>query len=174
MADSVNLPYMPPIGAICTARRLNGQWRIIKHASDGLVRKCVLESMGPTKQVVTRFAFEITELSSCTYVELNDFLKSVSGLSQVDFEDLDESFDLENLPEDSLIQENAPLSSTIATGSEQEPPSKRFKSVSDNEINHLISQNSEKSTERQTKWAVKLLKGRYVFNFVRLTMKKKL
>ena len=47
MADSINLPYMPPIGAICTARWLDGQWRIIIYVSDGLMRKCVLESMGP-------------------------------------------------------------------------------------------------------------------------------
>ena len=65
MADLINLPYMPAIMAICTARRLDGQWIIIKHVSDGLVRKCVLESMGLTKKVATRLTFEITELSSC-------------------------------------------------------------------------------------------------------------
>ena len=103
MADSTYLPYMPPIGAICAARRLEGHWRIISHVSDGLVRNCVLESMGGSKQVVTRFTFEITELSNYTYVELNEFLKSVSGLSQEDFGYLDDSFGLENPPDDILI-----------------------------------------------------------------------
>ena len=95
MADSITIPYMPHFVAMCTDRRLNGQWRVIKHVSDGIVRKCVLESMGPTKQVATRFTFEITELSGCTYAEINDFLRSVSGLSQEDFTDLDESFYIE-------------------------------------------------------------------------------
>ena len=102
--------------------------------------------------------------------------------------DLDDSFGLENLADDilieenapthlpddilenapthlpddilDLVQENAPTHENLPSRSDQEPASKRFKRVSDNDINHLMAQNSEKSTERQTKWAVKLLKGR--------------
>ena len=137
------------IMTICTAIQLEGHWRTISHVSDSLVRKWVLESIGSSKQVVTRFTFEITELSNCTFVVLNEFLKSISGLKQEYFGDLDDSFELENLQDD--ILENAPTHENVPSSSGQEPLFKRFKRVSDNDISHLKAQNSERSTERQTK-----------------------
>lgn len=159
MAESTSIPYLPPIGAIVTARRLEGHWRVIKHVSDELVRKCVLKSMGQSQEIVTRFAFEITELSDCSYEELNDFFLSVSGLSQEDLEFDDEFGDEGLLNLEQLAENDCP--SNTKSDDTPEPTNKRFKHVKDQDIDHLMAQNSEKSTEKQTKWAVKLLKCNY-------------
>ena len=42
-----------------------------------------------------------------------------------------------------------------------QPPKKRFKQLSTNEIDKLAAQRTEKSTDRQTNWAVKLFRGKY-------------
>ena len=41
-----------------------------------------------------------------------------------------------------------------------QPPKKRFKELSTNEIEKLAAQRTEKSTDRQTNWAVKLFRGK--------------
>ena len=42
-----------------------------------------------------------------------------------------------------------------------QPPKNRFKELSTNKIDKLPAQRTEKSTDRQTSWAVKLFRGKY-------------
>ena len=159
MASS--MPYMPVIGAICTARRLKGDWRVVSHIFDGLVMKCVLQSI-ETGETTTRFTHEITEKSSSSYGDLTDFLRQVAGISEEDLSFLDEPFEVD---ENTLLGEAvyAPGESSsrgmIGPVEKENQPPKRFKPATDTDINQLKAQNTEITTDRQTKWAVKLLKG---------------
>ena len=101
-------PYIPCTGAICTAKRISGNWRVISHFYDGLVIKCRIQSTA-TGKITSRFFYELTEIPSSSYKELNPFLERVTGLGPNDCDFLNDSFEVRN------DNENVP------------PPKKRFK-----------------------------------------------
>ena len=48
---------------------------------------------------------------------------------------------------------------TKSTDPQNPPVAKRFKSASANDVNKLCNENTERNTDKQTKWAVKVFKG---------------
>ncbi len=162
------MPYMPAIGAICTARGIIGQWRVVSHTHDGIVNKCVLKSL-ETGQIATKFNFEVTELPTSNYSDVNQFLKEVAGLSSEDIDAVfTEAFECDDVLDATLMNQNLNTEPVMSSSFKAETdestnpqPSKRFKAASVEDIHKLKLQNTEKSTDRQTKWAVKLLKGMF-------------
>ena len=91
-----SLPYLPKIGSHCTVRGEKGKWRVVNHVNEELVKRCVMQSL-ESGRVVRKFNFEVSELPSTTYAEINKFLQEVS---EIEPEELDfifeEPFDLKN------------------------------------------------------------------------------
>ncbi|XP_053392165.1 uncharacterized protein LOC128554873 [Mercenaria mercenaria] len=174
------------IGAICKLRGSKEDWRVIDYRYDGSVYKYVVQSLysGITKCV---FTFEIFEKYTSTYKELNDFLTQVTGIGLEDMSCLDDEMpdpdyvkvetgksNIDNATREVLYETltttsslvdvpelvPGPLADTMASEitSETEVPKKRFKAATETSVNILRAQNTEKTTDRQTKWAVKLLK----------------
>ena len=140
-------------GAICEIRRGVGDWRVIDERFDGHVNQYLLQSLN-NGEITWRFRHEITEKHSSTYQELNDFLLSIAN----DFDDdiFEGNFDgvLDNQPE---IQDQTASVPPEVPNSIQ----KRFKQVGQLDLNTLKASNTEATTNKQTKWAVKMLKGYY-------------
>ena len=67
----------------------------------------------------------------------------------------------ENPPDSpKLTTENTPESPQHNAEQEQ-PPKKRFKTVTDEDIECIASKTTEATTNQMTKWAIKLFKGAY-------------
>lgn len=79
----------------------------------------------------------------------------MSGLSENDFDFLQDSFEKDELETNG---DTFPMPGKLSAGIND---SKLFKNVRDELIKNLKAQNTEKTTDRQTKWAVKLLKLKY-------------
>ncbi|XP_053390193.1 uncharacterized protein LOC128553100 [Mercenaria mercenaria] len=136
-------------GAICQIRRESGDWRVINRRFDGHVHQYLMQSLN-NGATVWRFLHEITEKNSSTYQELNDFLQTVAN----DFdEDIFEDNFINNDDGSSLLQViDTETVEHVSTG----PP--RFKQVTQSSMNTLKASNTEATTNKQTKWAVKILK----------------
>ncbi|KAH3814132.1 hypothetical protein DPMN_142622 [Dreissena polymorpha] len=125
------------IGAVCSYRGSNDNWRVIDTSHDGLVKKFLIRSV-TSGEVKCVFSFEIFEKYTSTYKELDDFFRETTGFGlDDDTSFLDEEFD------------------DIG----EVPQPKRFKEVSSIDITKIKQQNTEKTTNKQTKWAVNMLKG---------------
>ncbi|KAH3812615.1 hypothetical protein DPMN_141051 [Dreissena polymorpha] len=84
------------------------------------------------------------EKSTATYKEVNDFLNEVSGLSATDdMSFLDGEFDIEG--------ETLPEPATV----------KRFQTANDVQVSRLKSQNTDRTTDKQPKWAGTMMKGKF-------------
>ena len=121
---------------------------MIRHVFDGHVNVCELQSE-ITGVRTRRFRHEITEKPTSSYSDINDYWRKVAGLDISDFE-IDDNFDGDL----DYVTPCPPLLSP-----QNNPQSGRFKPCTEDDINHLKAQNTEKTTDKQTKWAVKLLKG---------------
>jgi hypothetical protein len=106
MKNVPQLPYVPFVGLVVFVllggfeRRLSlsilfiifeGKWKVVNHIYDGLVMKCVIQSL-ETGETATRFNYEITELGTTSYADLNTYMMEVAGFSCEDLDCLDESF----------------------------------------------------------------------------------
>jgi len=83
----------------------------------------------------------------------------ISGLESQDLDSLDDSFDLDG---------RASTTSTVTQDPivDQDPilqSHKRFKTTNDDAVNRLKAQNTETTTNRQTKWAIQWLKHSKIF-----------
>ncbi|XP_053376937.1 uncharacterized protein LOC128547781 [Mercenaria mercenaria] len=106
------------------------------------------------------FNFEVFEKYTSTYKEINEFFKNATGIG------LDENLDFldDELDEIEMETVNSAISSLEPTTAEPEPqdleqPNKKFKSASESDITRLKAQNTERTTDSSTKWAVGLLKA---------------
>ena len=139
-------------GTICSVRGSTDDWQVIGNRHDGLVMKYVMQSRN-TGEIRCMFNFEVFEKNSATYKEINDFFKATTGIG------LDENLDFldDDLNENETV--NTVVSPLVTDSASPVQPLKRFKSISDTDINRLKAQNTERTTDNSTKWAVGLLKG---------------
>lgn len=167
-------------GAIVELRGSKEDWQVVGQKHDGLVYKYVLQSRH-TGQIKSAFAFEVFEKYTSTYFELNQL--KIPFMAEND-EDLAATLvDLPKVEELSAEQNeyavfniHDPLENHQVTGpknepsdvtkksppaspAQKDPPKKRFKSATQVEVNDLISNTNEVTTQRSTRWAVGTLKG---------------
>ena len=135
------------MGAICEIRRDVGDWRVIDERFDGNVNQYLMQSLN-NGEITWRFRHEITEKYSSTYQKLNEFLLSMAN----DFDDgiFEGNFD-------ALLENQPQIQNVTAPNAVQ----KRFKQVGQLDLHTLKASNTEATTNKQTKWAVKMLKGYY-------------
>ena len=121
---------------------------------------------GQTKRALKH---EISENNTSSYKDIYDFFREqMSQELQEDF--LNNSLSENNKPDsdepefglqDLLLQQD---SATLPDGPQRtshEPLKKRFKTVTDDDVENLASKTTEATTNSMTKWAVKLFKGAY-------------
>lgn len=151
---------------------------VVGEVFDGHVHQFLLKSLS-TGQTVSKFNFEITEKSTSTYQDVNWFKDDAAGQVYDStaynflFDDFDEEvndkkpddtevydclfepYDAEEVDDtvESIVQQNVTV--VPSTGS-----SSRFKACDPTVIDTLKKQNTEPTTDKQTKWAVTLLKGK--------------
>lgn len=148
--------YLP--GTICSVRGSAEEWQIIGTRYDGLVHKYVVQSRN-SGEIRCLFNFEVFERNTSTYQEINDFFKKNTGIG------LDENFDFLDEEMDEISTETINSAEFLEVSGSQTKiaQNKRFKSLSEDTIVKLKQQNTEKTTDNSTKWAVGLLKGRFIW-----------
>ena len=141
--DRKNVPYMPKIGTRCSVRGETGHWRVINYVHEGIVEKCVLQSF-ETGQIVRKYNFEVTEISSSSYDDINLFLDELASMSSEEMDRLfNESFESDTIQ----IQTLPPL---LLNELPEVKTKERFKSCTLENVDYLRAQNTEPSTNKQT------------------------
>ena len=129
-----------------------GHWRVINYVHEGIVEKCVLQSF-ETGQIVRKYNFEVTEISSSSYDDINLFLDELASMSSEGMDRLfSESFESDTIQ----MQALPPL---LLNELPEVKTKERFKSCTLENVDYLRAQSTEPSTNKQTKWAKKLLQG---------------
>lgn len=155
-----------PVGAIVELRNSNEDWRLVSYWDNEVPMFCrqyVIQSLqtGQTKRV---FKHELFEKNTSTYQDLYDFFREqLSQEIQDDFNNSNLSdpaqphTDIQGmLQEEESVNVSLPDSPHLST---HEPPEKRFKSVTDEDVENLAAKTTEVTTNAMTKWAIKLFKG---------------
>lgn len=110
------------------------------------------------------FNVGVFEKCTFTYEDVNEFVRTVTGIGQDEnFDFLDDEFDIKE--EDfinSTVDSNQSCQASALVDPNIQQTKKRFKSVSESEINKLKCPITETTTDRSTKWAVGLIKGWYL------------
>ena len=154
-----------PIGANLVLRNSDEDWRLVAYWDNEVPQFCRQYVIQNLHSGATRRAFkhELFEKSTSTYQELSDFFEEqVSQEMQDDFLNNSEMSDAHETELDIkalLSLEDTMPKSTTMESTTAEPPRKRFKGVSNEDVENLASKTTEATTNRQTKWAIKLLKG---------------
>ncbi|XP_053388791.1 multiple epidermal growth factor-like domains protein 10, partial [Mercenaria mercenaria] len=141
--------------------KINDSTHFVEHMDPVIARFFVVK---PLYGILTLCEFrlfkKVFEKYTSTYKEINEFFKNATGIG------LDENLDFldDELDEIEMETVNSAISSLEPTTAEPEPqdleqPNKRFKSASESDITRLKAQNTERTTDSSTKWAVGLLKA---------------
>lgn len=174
-----------PVGAIVELRHSKDDWRVVSHYDDELPRfvrqyNIVNERTGEKKRV---FLHEIFEKNTTTYEELKQFFREQSkpksptplehetehfmppnepDSNEMDWDEvLTQEFDT-SFNEGSINVTESGSDNVTETATEENANvniSSRFKKVTNSDVEAISSKNTEKTTDSQTKWAVKLLEG---------------
>mgnify|MGYP000270047877 CR=1 FL=1 len=78
------------------------------------------------------------------------------------FDFLSDTFTIEEL--DEAEKSSSTVTSQIVT-KDEEPAPKRFKTATFSDVEKIRAQNTERTTDNSTKWAVGLLRGTYLLGF---------
>lgn len=159
-----------PIGASVELRNNKDTWTVVSYYDNEMPKFCRQYNIMSLHTGECRRAFkhELFEKNNSTYFEVNRFMQEqMFGLGDETL--LDEMFDstFEELTGEDAHEVNlktdSPRSATTATAMSPKlsNPAKsgRFKSVTDIDVDTLASKTTEPTTNSQTRWAVKLLKG---------------
>ena len=166
----MSCPQEIPIGAIVELRNSKEDWRLVSYWDNEVPRFCrqyVIKSLvtGSTRRA---FKHELFEKATSSYEDLNFFFKE--QMSQEIVNDFEQDMS-DPEPDEQISELERMLNYTSAqppttelpapdkTSATEPPAPKRFKTVTHSDIDTLASKTTEATTNHQTKWAVKLLKG---------------